>query len=144
MLFNWCILCGFTEDWSLSSFHMILDALTRDFTPLLILPQTSHSINLIHDYNFMLNSLGSSSKSMKLQVVLRSLMLSINHWLPQVEGFLGVHLTTDQECSGKSSSIHHYTYRTNQRHKEMCILGMWKLVSSNFLCDIQLLSLLLM
>lgn len=32
--------------------------LYQAFTPLLILPQTSHSINLIHDHNFMLSPVG--------------------------------------------------------------------------------------
>ena len=45
-------------DKSLGSFLMVLDAFARHFTPLLILLQTAHSINLIHDYNFMLSSLG--------------------------------------------------------------------------------------
>lgn len=38
-LFVFCV--ASLVDRSLRSFHMILDALTRDFTPLLILPQTS-------------------------------------------------------------------------------------------------------
>ena len=85
------------------------------------------------DCNVILSPLVSTSKSMNLQVVLRSLMPTVNHWLPHVEGFLGVHLTTDQECSGKLSSIHHHTHRTNQRHKEKLMLGRWKLVPSNLL-----------
>ena len=52
---------------------------------------------------------------------------------PQDEWFLGVHLIIDQERSGKSSSVHHHTYRTNQRHTKKLMLGRWKLVPSNLL-----------
>ena len=52
---------------------------------------------------------------------------------PQDEWFLDFHIITDQERSGKSSSVHHHTYRTNQRHKGKLMLGRWKLVPSNLL-----------
>ena len=43
-----------------------LDAFIIPLVPLLILLQTSHSINPIHDYKFILSPLDSSSKSLKL------------------------------------------------------------------------------
>ena len=44
-----------------------------------------------------------------MEVVLGPLMPEINHWSPGVEGFLGVHLNTDQEHSEKLSWVHHHT-----------------------------------
>ena len=49
-----------------------LDAFIIHLVPLLILLQTSHSINPIHDYKFILSPLDSSSKSLKLVVGLES------------------------------------------------------------------------
>lgn len=83
---------------------------------------TSHNINATHDYNLM-SLLASNSKLLNLEVFLGPLRSAINHWLPGVEGFLGVHGITHQECSGKLSWVHHHTYRTNQRHRAKSILG---------------------
>ena len=45
----------------------------------------------------------------------------INHWSPGIEGFLVIHLITDQEHSGKLSWVHHH--RMNQKHKEKLTLA---------------------
>ena len=110
-------------DRSLRSFHLGPGTFTRHIVTLFILLQTPHIINHIHDYNILLSSLGSSSKSLNLEVFLGPLRSAINHWLPGVEGFLGVHGITHQECSGTLSWVHHHTYRTNQRHRAKSILG---------------------
>ena len=60
---------------------------------------TSHNINATHDYNLM-SLLASNSKSLNLEVFLGPLRSAINHWLPGVEGFLGVHGITSRNVQG--------------------------------------------
>ena len=69
-----CILSVWLHWWTEVSeaFTLVLGTFTRHLVTLLILLQTPPIINHIHDYNILLSPLGSSSKSLNLEVVLPS------------------------------------------------------------------------
>ena len=109
---------------SLRSFQLVSWCFyhTSYHTSLSISLQTLHSINPIHDYNFMFTPLESNIKSLNLEVAFGS---SDTCDKPLIDEFLGVHLITDQEIP---ANCHGFITRIQNYPKKSWILGRSKLV----------------